>query len=151
MSDREATVGAVRTASRSLSRLLDADASAASVLDRLDDPVRVDAEDVDELVHQKSHELLRIAARDLTGLDDLRTTARSLSDLGDAVLRQATAIAGADDLAVVAMGKLGAREVNYASDLDVLFVGTEGAGYDHLEQQAQAVLQVAGRCFRIDP
>jgi glutamate-ammonia-ligase adenylyltransferase len=151
VSDREATVGAVRTASRSLARLLDADASAASVLERLDEPVVVEADDVDELVHQKSHELLRIAARDLTGLDDLRTTARSLSDLGDAVLRRATTIAGAHDLVVVAMGKLGAREVNYASDLDVLFVGAEGAGYDQLEQQAQAVLQVASRCFRIDP
>jgi glutamate-ammonia-ligase adenylyltransferase len=148
MSDREATVRVVRATSRSLSRLLDADADAATVLDRLDDVVAVDAGDEAELVRQKGRELLRIAARDLTGLDDLRTTARSLSDLGDAVLRRSVHIAGAADLVVVAMGKLGGREVNYASDLDVLFVGD--GGYDELERQAQTVLQVAGRCFRID-
>lgn len=150
MSDREATVGAVRAASRSLSRLLDADPAAIEVLDRLDQPVTVDGGDADQLARQKDHELLRIAARDLTGLDDLRTTARSLSDLGDAVLRSAVSIAGARDLVVVAMGKLGAREVNYASDLDLLFVGAETAAYDDLERQARQVLQVAGRCFRID-
>src|SRR5918995_7241325 len=41
------------------------------------------------------------------------------------------------------MGKLGGRELNYASDVDVLFV--EGDA-----RQARAVLEIARRCFRVD-
>ena len=38
------------------------------------------------------------------------------------MLGAAVHLAGAD-LAVIGMGKLGGRELNYASDIDVMFVG----------------------------
>ena len=56
---------------------------------------------------------------------------------------------GADDrLAVIGMGKLGGAELNYASDVDVVLVG-EG-DIERLERAARAVLDRAGRAFRVD-
>ncbi len=74
--------------------------------------------------------LLALSADDLSGAVDLPGTATALSDLADAALEAALAAARAehpDDartvrLAVVAMGKCGGRELNYVSDVDVLFV-----------------------------
>jgi glutamate-ammonia-ligase adenylyltransferase len=74
--------------------------------------------------------ILHLAARDLTGEAGLDQVAEELSDLADAVLEAALAIARAElppdaapaRVAVVAMGKCGARELNYASDIDVIFV-----------------------------
>jgi len=118
-------VVAVIAASRSLSRVVVADGQALEVLGHLDRRPQPSDGDADSLARWKRLELLRIAARDLTGLDDLPTTGRLLADLADDVLGQAHRLAGprAEGLAVVAMGKAGARELNYASDVDLLFVG----------------------------
>ena len=71
----------------------------------------------------KRRELCRIAARDLLGIADLRSVGCELADLGQACLDAAVTLAAADvALAVVGMGKLGGSELNYASDVDVLFV-----------------------------
>ncbi|HKN95778.1 MAG TPA: bifunctional [glutamine synthetase] adenylyltransferase/[glutamine synthetase]-adenylyl-L-tyrosine phosphorylase [Pseudonocardiaceae bacterium] len=84
--------------------------------------------------------LLEIAAEDLGHLvepDLPRPTyeviAAALTDLAEAALRAALAVAAADlagvdgsldcSLAVIAMGKCGGRELNYVSDVDVVFVG----------------------------
>src|SRR4029450_4444009 len=101
--------------------------------------------DADGLVRWKRLEQLRIMARDLLGLDDLGTPTAALAELATAVLRAAVRIAGADggDIAVIGMGKLGGLELNYASDVDVLFV--EGDA-----RRARSVLDVARRCFRVD-
>jgi [glutamine synthetase] adenylyltransferase / [glutamine synthetase]-adenylyl-L-tyrosine phosphorylase len=80
--------------------------------------------------------LLRLAARDLTGVVTLDQVAAELADLVAAALEAALAIAryqlppGAAPcrLAVIAMGKCGGRELNYASDVDVIFVAESGAG-----------------------
>jgi glutamate-ammonia-ligase adenylyltransferase len=74
--------------------------------------------------------LLRIAARDLTGEDALDDVMSGLADLTVAALEAALAVARSElpagaapaRLAVIAMGKCGARELNYASDVDVIFV-----------------------------
>ncbi|HEX6500654.1 MAG TPA: bifunctional [glutamine synthetase] adenylyltransferase/[glutamine synthetase]-adenylyl-L-tyrosine phosphorylase [Micromonosporaceae bacterium] len=75
--------------------------------------------------------LLRIAADDLTGVDGVETTMSRLSELADATLSAAYRLAGAHvsasgdpppRLAVIAMGKCGGRELNYVSDVDVIFV-----------------------------
>ncbi len=82
--------------------------------------------------------LLQLAARDLTGSDSLDDVMAGLADLTTAALDAALAIARAElppgsapaRLAVIAMGKTGARELNYASDVDVIFVAggpSEGA------------------------
>ena len=76
--------------------------------------------------------VLRIAARDLTAPDPYALVAdvgRELADLADAVIETALALARAEvpghdtvRLAVLAMGKCGARELNYVSDVDVIYV-----------------------------
>ena len=133
-------------ASRSSARLIHADPAALAVLADLGTAVPNGSDvDVDGLIHWKRLAQLRIMARELIGLDDLETTTAGLAELATAVLRAAVRIAEADDggLAVIGMGKLGGRELNYASDVDVLFV--EGDA-----RQARRVLDVARRCFRVD-
>ncbi|GAA3577789.1 bifunctional [glutamine synthetase] adenylyltransferase/[glutamine synthetase]-adenylyl-L-tyrosine phosphorylase [Microlunatus spumicola] len=77
--------------------------------------------------------LLRVAARDLCAPEPIEAVdgvADELSDLADATLEAALSIARAKvgpeaaqtRLAVIALGKTGAQELNYLSDVDVLFV-----------------------------
>jgi glutamate-ammonia-ligase adenylyltransferase len=75
--------------------------------------------------------------------DSVEATTAALADLATDVLRESVALAGATDLVVVGMGKLGGRELNYASDVDVLFVGGD-------VRQARAVMDLARHCFRVD-
>jgi glutamate-ammonia-ligase adenylyltransferase len=137
-------------ASNSLGRLCTADPAALDVLDALDHPVFIDASDPGALARSKRLELLRIAARDLLGEDDLEDVGRSLADMAAGVLDGAWSLAtgeGRDsDFAVIGMGKLGGRELNYASDVDVMFVttGTDG------DLVARELLRVARACFRVD-
>jgi len=71
----------------------------------------------------KRQEFVRVALRDLLGLADLAVVAREVSDIADACLGGAlVAAAPTQPFAILAMGKLGGRELNYASDVDVLFV-----------------------------
>ena len=78
--------------------------------------------------------LLHLAARDLTGADGFAEVAAELADLAAAALEAALTIARSQlppdaarcRLAVIAMGKCGGRELNYASDIDVIFVAGEG-------------------------
>ena len=87
--------------------------------------------------------LLSLAARDLTAVSTVDEAAGELADLADAVLEAALAIgwAGLPDgavpcrLAVVGMGKCGGRELNYVSDVDVVFVA-ERVSPDDDEQEA---------------
>jgi glutamate-ammonia-ligase adenylyltransferase len=79
--------------------------------------------------------LLHLAARDLTGAVTVDETAAELADLAAAALEAALAIARSQlppgaapaRLAVMAMGKCGGRELNYASDVDVIFVAAPAA------------------------
>ncbi len=72
-------------------------------------------------------ELLAIASRDLSGGFAMEVIAGWLSDLADAVLQAGLAVARTAvpeptcPLAVIAMGKTGGRELNYVSDVDVIF------------------------------
>ncbi|NEC86611.1 bifunctional [glutamine synthetase] adenylyltransferase/[glutamine synthetase]-adenylyl-L-tyrosine phosphorylase [Streptomyces sp. SID12501] len=100
--------------------------------------------------------LLSIAARDVCGTTDLAETAAELADLATATLRAALAIAEAaapDDaalcrLAVVAMGKCGGHELNYVSDVDVIFVGEAVDGADE-GKALQAATRLASHLMRI--
>ncbi|MGW6277696.1 bifunctional [glutamine synthetase] adenylyltransferase/[glutamine synthetase]-adenylyl-L-tyrosine phosphorylase [Kribbella sp. NPDC055071] len=94
----------------------------------------VDAENpVDALRVEYRRLLLRLAARDLAEGLLVDETAAILADLAGGALDTALHIArndyfaahpGAADcrLAIIAMGKCGGRELNYVSDVDVLFV-----------------------------
>ncbi|MEU6247200.1 bifunctional [glutamine synthetase] adenylyltransferase/[glutamine synthetase]-adenylyl-L-tyrosine phosphorylase [Glycomyces sp. NPDC047010] len=91
--------------------------------------------------------LLRIAAADLTGVTDLKATSDSLSRLADAVLSRGLELAreehpGDTRLAVIAMGKTGAEELNYVSDVDVVFVAEGDLAL--ATRQAAHLIQVVG-------
>ena len=136
------------SASRSLTRVLESDPAALTVLDDLDRRAPERAGEGADLLAWKHRELLRIAARDLTGQDPVDATAAALARLGADVLAGAVRLASADHLAVIGMGKLGGGELNYASDIDVLFVG-DGEP-EALARQARRVLDLARPCFRVD-
>ena len=140
MDDAEVVAGA----SAWLGRLLAADPVARAVLADLDARPPLDpAADHGELAAWKRREHLRIAARDLTGRDDLPAVGAALAAMASDVLAAACRLAGAAGLAVVGMGKLGGAELNYASDVDLLFVGSG-------EADAREVLRIARRAFRVD-
>ncbi|MFD4374564.1 bifunctional [glutamine synthetase] adenylyltransferase/[glutamine synthetase]-adenylyl-L-tyrosine phosphorylase [Streptomyces sp. NPDC058486] len=100
--------------------------------------------------------LLGIAARDVCGTTDVAQTAAELADLATATLRAALAIARAAApadaaqcrLAVIAMGKCGGHELNYVSDVDVIFVGEPVEGADEAKA-LQAATRLASHLMRI--
>ena len=179
----------------------------------------------DALRRWKAREMLRIGVRDLAGLSDMPSTAREFSNLADACVQQAVAIAlaivpevravGNRQLAVVdaeqevrnarrqelaavdhvqanaigdsslvvstadcrlpiafsviAMGKLGGQELNYSSDIDLMFVvgddvppevmlenGRTMETYAWLTRVAETLIKVLneetsdGHVFRVD-
>jgi glutamate-ammonia-ligase adenylyltransferase len=77
--------------------------------------------DVGGLRRFRRRSMLRVAARDLEG-GDVDAIVAEISDVADACLDLAASRVAPPQLAVVALGKLGGRELNYASDVDVLFV-----------------------------
>ncbi|MFD4261973.1 bifunctional [glutamine synthetase] adenylyltransferase/[glutamine synthetase]-adenylyl-L-tyrosine phosphorylase [Streptomyces sp. NPDC058534] len=100
--------------------------------------------------------LLSIAARDVCGTIDLAETAAELADLATATLRAALAIAeeaapgdaALCRLAVIAMGKCGGHELNYVSDVDVIFVG-EAVGDADETKALRAATALASHMMRI--
>lgn len=102
------------------------------------------------------HALLTIAARDMTGTTGFAETAAELADLATATLRAALRIAQAEApadaaacrLAVIGMGKCGGRELNYVSDVDVVFVAEPAAGTEE-GPALQAATRLAARMMRI--
>ena len=100
--------------------------------------------------------LLSIAARDVCGTIQVDQTAAELADLATATLRAALALAGAEApedaamcrLAVIAMGKCGGHELNYVSDVDVIFVGEAVDGADE-DKAVRAAGRLAAHMMRI--
>ena len=90
------------------------------------------AEDVagklDALRQYQHWELLRIGACDAFGLFDLRYATRQLSLLADSLVQACLTVTSTDldvspeGFAVLAFGKLGGEELNYSSDIDLVFV-----------------------------
>ena len=78
-------------------------------------------------------QLLRIGACDLWGFWNLERVTRQLSLLAEALVRAALEIAAAQcdisprGFVVLALGKLGGRELNYSSDIDLLFLAQNDA------------------------
>ncbi|HTD49510.1 MAG TPA: bifunctional glutamine-synthetase adenylyltransferase/deadenyltransferase, partial [Acidimicrobiia bacterium] len=87
----------------------------------------------------KHRQLVRVAGRDLLGLADLRTVGAELAGVAQACLHVALGIAApAVPIAVIGMGKLGGNELNYASDVDVVFVHDGDSA--EAERAARAVM-----------
>jgi len=100
--------------------------------------------------------LLGLASRDLSGALALEDVAGELADLAGATLTAGLAVARAElvagaepcRLAVIGMGKCGGRELNYVSDVDVVFVA---AGLDVGDEAAalRSATQLAGAMMRV--
>ena len=121
----------------------------------------------------KRRQMLRLGARDLMGLSDVKDLTFELSGLADALLDSAVQI-GREKLAtfashvpggrfvVMGMGKLGGQELNYSSDIDLLFIHEPAAGDDedsarkYYNELAEWVIQAMteptsfGNLFKVD-
>jgi len=139
------------------------------------------------LARFKRREYLRITLRDVLGLATLAETALELSHLADVLLERALRISGqklqnaygapqyadaagnrnAARPAILSLGKLGGQELNYSSDIDLMFLyghdgetsgGSAGvtSNAEYFVRLAQAVLKLItevspeGSVFRVD-
>jgi [glutamine synthetase] adenylyltransferase / [glutamine synthetase]-adenylyl-L-tyrosine phosphorylase len=66
--------------------------------------------------------MLRVMARDLSRRADLDEVCGAMSDLAELEIAAALRWLGAEGLVVVGMGKLGGRELNVSSDIDLVFL-----------------------------
>jgi glutamate-ammonia-ligase adenylyltransferase len=131
----------------------------------------------------RRHELLRIVLRDILRVGTLAAITEELSNLADAILARALecvaaevaarhglpigedGIARAPVFTVVALGKLGGRELNYSSDVDLMFLYggngetagpqtiTNGEFFKKVANRLTNLLSTytaAGLCYRID-
>ncbi|HEV7732084.1 MAG TPA: bifunctional [glutamate--ammonia ligase]-adenylyl-L-tyrosine phosphorylase/[glutamate--ammonia-ligase] adenylyltransferase [Candidatus Binatia bacterium] len=122
----------------------------------------------------RRRELVRIGGRDLLALATVDDTVRELSALAAAVIEAALVVTRArvasewggdiaEGFVVMGMGKLGGSELNYSSDVDLVYV-YEGDG-EHpggrtvreffvriAEEVTRAIAEVTaeGLCFRVD-
>ncbi len=134
-----------------------------------------------DLARFRRKQLLRIVARDALSAGTLREITEELSNLADAILACAlnsvtaelecrhgkpTADDGSRGLfTVLAVGKLGGRELNYSSDIDLIFIFSENgetAGpqvitnkeyFKKVANQFTTILSTytaAGLCYRVD-
>lgn len=84
--------------------------------------------------------------------------AAALAELAAGVLRAALAVAVSEvapggeppRLAVIGMGKCGGAELNYVSDVDVIFVGRSEDELAAATKLASAMMRVASVCFEVD-
>ena len=102
-------------------------------LERVLDTFRRPEKRLDALKRLHRRELLRIGAQDILGVADLPSAAGQLSVLAGGVVDAALRIAvdqtgeggGArprESFCVIGLGKFGGNELNYSSDIDIIFV-----------------------------
>jgi [glutamine synthetase] adenylyltransferase / [glutamine synthetase]-adenylyl-L-tyrosine phosphorylase len=93
-------------------------------------------------------EFMRIGLRHILGLADCEQNLEELSALADACLQYALEIVmrrrrlKAPPFVIIGLGKLGGREIDYGSDLDVVFVAPAGAR--NLPAMQQAAVELMG-------
>lgn len=102
--------------------------------------------------------MLRVAARDLSGAR-FEDVVGEITMVAEACLATACALATPEGIAVIGLGKLGGAELNYASDVDVLFVhdGSGAERQDAAERSCGAFIRLLseptteGIALRVDP
>ena len=107
----------------------------------------------------RRRELLRIYLRDIRNLGTIAEITEEISNLADAILEYALRIAEQNlnnrygipleidekkrtkqaDFCIVALGKLGSKELNYASDIDLLFLYSENGATSGQGSRGEAV------------
>ncbi len=138
-----------------------------------------------DLASFRRRELLRIVLRDVSGTATLAEVTEELSELADAILgcalknaildfearygrpetRDSSGNTAPASFAVVALGKLGGRELNYSSDIDLMFLYSENgdtAGPQRITNKEffkkvanhltnlLSTYTAAGLCYRVD-
>jgi glutamate-ammonia-ligase adenylyltransferase len=103
---------------------------------------------LDVLRRVRRREMLRIGVRDLLRLSTIKETTEALSDLAALLIQAAYEVVDGDlkalhgtpmhrqpngewvetEFSVIGMGKLGAHELNYSSDVDLIYVYGSGEG-----------------------
>jgi len=137
----------------------------------LRDAVTVDAFML-RLRQVRQREMVRIAWRDIAGWASVDETLADLSALADACLQETTHFAHQrlvfelgepltksgqpQTLVIIAMGKLGAYELNFSSDIDLIFAYPESGHETFFIRLARQVIKIidtqteAGFVFRVD-
>lgn len=131
---------------------------------------------INGMVRFRNYNLLRIILGDIAGTMTFESITAELSDMTDVLVQQALDAAverlaprygrPATSMVVLALGKLGGRELNYSSDIDLIFVyggrGETSGGrqtvdhhtyYGRLGAECIRILDdhhPAGRLFRVD-
>ncbi|MCI0746980.1 MAG: bifunctional [glutamate--ammonia ligase]-adenylyl-L-tyrosine phosphorylase/[glutamate--ammonia-ligase] adenylyltransferase, partial [Verrucomicrobia subdivision 3 bacterium] len=108
-------------------------------------------------------ELMRIGLREIIGLADLQQHEEELTALAESCLQYVLEVAlrkrrlKSSSLAIIGLGKLGGRELNYGSDLDITFVAPDAArDLPKLQQIAVEVIDLLtattelGSAFQLD-
>lgn len=152
------------------------------------------AEDLQPILHGFKHaQQLRVGVRDILGKEPIQATNGALSDIAQACVRRIAELEtekltakfgepmiaeGPDagrraELVIVALGKFGGRELNYHSDLDLIFLyegdgatfqarrsrrsGESTTNQHFFSELSQRIVKVAGnlgqfgRLYQIDP
>ncbi len=127
-----------------------------------------DAERQLEVLHQTQQEqTFHLLAMDLQGLLPVENLSDHLSDLADLILRHVLRISWltvrkkhreTPNFAIISYGKLGGRELGYASDLDMIFLYDDDHPdaqevYSRLAQRINALLSThtaSGRLYETD-
>lgn len=123
--------------------------------------------EMDALRQFQQAQTFHLLAMDLSGVLPLEILSDHLSDLADLILRHVLKLCWRDarkkhqevaKFAIIAYGKLGGRELGYASDLDLIFVYDDphpdaGPNYSRLAQRINTLLSSftsAGRLYEVD-
>ena len=137
-----------------------AEAYRAACGSRAPDACAACPETLDGLRRYHHWELLRIGTCDLIGLLDLTTVTAQLSQLADSVIWVCLELLArslgmtTEGFVVLGMGKLGGRELNYSSDVDLLFLADgDVAAFQRLGERLIKALTEAtseGFLYRVD-
>jgi len=134
---------------------------------RLDDCAGDTERQLDVLRHAQQEQVFYLLAMDLQGMLPLEKLSDHLSDLADLMLRHVLKLCWVntrkrhrDDarFAIIAYGKLGGRELGYASDLDLIFLYDDDhpdaqENYARLAQRINTMLSSytsSGRLYETD-
>jgi len=134
---------------------------------RLDDCAGDAERQLDVLRHTQQEQTFHLLAMDLQGLLPLETLSDHLSDLADLMLRHVLKLSWATvrkrhrdepKFAIIAYGKLGGKELGYASDLDLIFLYDDDhpdaqENYARLAQRINTMLSSytsSGRLYETD-
>src|SRR2546428_1663388 len=104
-------------------------------------------------LHQfQMREILRIGARDLSGRVPMRDITNELSWLADAIIQMVLEYArreldekygsSEDQFAVIGVGKLGGEELNFSSDVDIIYIFADEASSNRSSRLARRITEI---------